>query len=39
MLYDPSWKDPLSWLAIVIPIVFFAGIVIGLWEVAKWIFS
>ena len=39
MMYDFSWSDPLSWIAIAVPGVIFAGIVIGIWELSKWIWS
>jgi hypothetical protein len=38
-MYDFSWSDPLSWIAIGVPVVIFASVVIGIWELIKWIVS
>lgn len=38
-MYDFRWDDPLSWIAIGIPVVVFASFVVLIWEVAKWAVS
>lgn len=38
-MYDFRWDDPISWIALGIPIVVLASIVIGIWEVLKWLLS
>ncbi len=38
-MYDFSWNDPLSWIAIGVPLVIFVGVVIGLWELLTWVFG
>ena len=38
-MYDFSWRDPLTWIAVGIPVVIFATIVIAIWELLKWIWS
>lgn len=38
-MYDFSWSDPLSWIAIGVPLVIFISVVIGVWELLKWIFG
>lgn len=38
-MYDFRWDDPISWIAIGIPVAVFAGIAIGIWEGAKWLLS
>ena len=37
-MYDFSWNDPLCWIAIGVPLVIFVSIVIGVWELLKWLF-
>jgi hypothetical protein len=38
-MYDFSWKDPLSWIAIGIPVVLFSVVVISVWEILKWVLN
>lgn len=38
-MYDFRWDDPISWIALGIPIVVLASVVIGIWEALKWLLS
>ncbi len=38
-MYDFRWSDPLSWIAIGIPVVFFFAVCVGIWEAIKWILA
>lgn len=38
-MYDYSWKDPLSWIAIGVPVVLIVSVVIGMWELLKFVWS
>lgn len=38
-MYDFSWRDPLSWIAIGVPVAIFSAVVIGLWELIKFVWS
>lgn len=36
-MYDFNWKDPLSWVAIGVPLIIFGTVIILIWEGIKWI--
>lgn len=38
-MYDFSWSDPMSWVAIGVPVVLFAAVVVSLCEFAKWLMN
>lgn len=38
-MYDFSWKDPLSWIAVGVPLIVFALFVVLIWEAIKWLIS
>lgn len=38
-MYDFRWDDPLSWIAIGIPLLVFFSIAVCVWEALKWLLS
>lgn len=38
-MYDFSWKDPISWIAICIPVLVFFAMSVLIWEGIKWVLS